>query len=227
MTCGDAQQRLNEHLDGASLGERPLLDRHLADCPDCRGLHAAAARLEEGLRLFAAPSPPLDFAARVVGEVLADRRQRRQSRRRWAVGAALAASLLAGVIFASGRGARIQQYVVGPRLAPVVQPEEPGPMVEPIVAAPSPYDLVAQSGSAVASLPRRVADETKLSAWSLPNDVLPDLTFVGPEAPGLDQATASLAETRGGMSLAWESVEGPMRRATSWWVQMTPSIQKQ
>ncbi len=220
MKCNDCHDLLQAILDGVPVPDRHVLDRHLRDCPDCRGLHAAAVSLEEGLRLYTPPAPPWDFAAVVTNRVLADRLARRRMRRRWFIAAALAASLLLVLwaAFPSGTQAPVAHVPptsVGPN-------ETPGTETAP----PSPIDLVSQSRSAVAALPRRVAKEApSVPSWTLPADVLPEPPPAGPEA--LEQATASLTEARQGAALAWQAVESPVRRATSVWSRLTPALQKE
>jgi hypothetical protein len=226
MNCSQCQDLLQLQLDGDPVADRSPLDQHLQTCPDCRGLFAAAARLEEGLSLFTIPAPPRDFAAAVVGAVLDDQRLRRRTRRRWFAGAALAASLLLAVAL---------KFTTGRPEPAVVQPTTqyfPVAATHPAKesAPPSPIELVSQSSSVVAALPRRIVQEAAaVPRLSLPADVLPELPPMGAETaePALEQATASLNEARQGMSLAWQAVESPVRRATGVWSRMTPSLQKQ
>ncbi len=67
MTCHDARERLSDLLDGAlNPGERPLLERHLEGCMDCR---RELERLRATVSLLQRVEParaPLDFVDRVM-----------------------------------------------------------------------------------------------------------------------------------------------------------------
>jgi hypothetical protein len=227
MNCTEAQKMLQQQLDGAPGGDRLNLDQHLRSCGECRGMHAAAHRLEDGLRLLALPLPPPDFTSAVVGRVLADQRARQRSRRRWYAAAALAASLLLAV-FLSPWGRNAQVYVsglFGTRSEPA--PVLPGPIPEKKESTPSPSDMVAQSGSGVARIWGRITDETSPKI-SVPTSVLTGLARLGSESTNQPKEgpAESLTGLRQGAAVAWDSVEAPMRRATDLWSRMTPTISK-
>src|SRR5579885_803257 len=95
VNCDDCQTRLQARLDGEAVPADDLA-AHLAACPECRGLAAAARRLQAGLRLLTPPAPPAGLAERLAAGVLADRRRRVRRRRLAFAGAvtAVAASLL-------------------------------------------------------------------------------------------------------------------------------------
>jgi hypothetical protein len=231
MNCSECQDRLLARLDGDTVAEGAELERHLHDCADCRGLRATVARLDDGLRLLPTPTPPVNFAATVTSSVMAERHAR-QRRERWTQVAALAAAMLlaVGLGLKSGRFLSPQPGDMAAHTGhqPVTVSAGPSEETSPEATTPSPLELVTQSRSAVAALPRRVAEETALSQWSLSLDVLPELprtTVAEPEA--FEKATQSLTETRQGMATAWNAVEGPMRRATSAWSRLTPSLEKQ
>src|SRR5881275_2992451 len=100
MNCSDVQVWLQGRLDGEPVAERAPLEAHLAGCPACRELLAAAERLTTGLRLRQPPAPPAELTERIVGRLRAGARRAR----RLAVGLALAASLLVAVgLVARGR----------------------------------------------------------------------------------------------------------------------------
>ena len=100
MNCGIAHDLLQQSLDGTPI-ESPEWLAHLRDCADCRALASAGRRLQDGLHLLPAPLPPADMAERIVEAVRSDRRRaRRRTQRRWAIGLALAASLLIALGFA-------------------------------------------------------------------------------------------------------------------------------
>jgi hypothetical protein len=93
MNCSDFEKALQQRLDGVAEAGRPVLDLHLARCPECRPLDEAAGRLEEGLALMRASAarPPIGMRERIVRRALAE--QRARSSRRRLVGLALAASI--------------------------------------------------------------------------------------------------------------------------------------
>ena len=82
MNCPECRQLLQQALDGDRLEDRLDLDQHLAACPVCRDLYAAAQALEGSLRFPERPVPPACLADRIVAQVLADRRARLSFRRR-------------------------------------------------------------------------------------------------------------------------------------------------
>lgn len=95
MNCLECQDLLQRRLDGESI-DTPALERHLHDCSACREQHAGAIRLLEGLRELPRPSLPTGFAKALAGEVIRDRRRRRDHlRRRVYLTVALAASVMA------------------------------------------------------------------------------------------------------------------------------------
>src|SRR5262245_51163390 len=123
MNCVECQELLNDRLDGLPVTHPMALERHLADCPSCRDLSAAAGRLEEGLRHLVLPAPPAGMTDRIVTEVLADRRRRRGLvPRRLRVAVALAASLF--LVLVAG-----DQLLRSPTTMPVPLPE---PQPEPV-----------------------------------------------------------------------------------------------
>lgn len=101
MNCTQSHDLLQQRLDGVPIAERVALDRHLADCSECRMLHAAAARLEDGLRLLSPPVLPEGLAATIAENVAADRRRRMITVRLSAVFGTAAAVLL--VVFIGTR----------------------------------------------------------------------------------------------------------------------------
>jgi len=79
MNCHECADTLQRQLDGERVPSTPGLDRHLAECPGCRGLFAAARRLDPDLlptvrHLVTTKSwwDTVDaLASRVVGTILA------------------------------------------------------------------------------------------------------------------------------------------------------------
>jgi hypothetical protein len=212
MNCPQSHDLLQKRLDGIPIVDRTALDRHLAVCSECRQLHAVAVRLEDGLRLLSPPVPPADLAARIVGQVSADRRRRLAVRR-----GAIAGALAAGLLLAIWLGQR-------PNRSGVVKVAVTGPIIQPsaVVAKRSPEVpslrvSVAEVGSAVASLTRRAADETVgQTKLLLPETIpAPPLTTSEPMQPVIEPPTESLRQAGQGMSAALDPVATSARRAFS------------
>jgi anti-sigma factor RsiW len=124
--------------------------RHLAACPACREWHALAQHLDEGLRGLPAPVAPVGLTQQIVRSVLAEQQARRRLRRlRFA--AALAAAVLLVVFLRD-----LRPHPTGPPAFP----EPSGGSLSVAPPSPSLPDSMAEAGSAVAALTRRVADET-------------------------------------------------------------------
>ncbi|MDR6225083.1 zf-HC2 domain-containing protein [Desmospora profundinema] len=82
MTCGQAEEQMQRHLDGdLQPEEEQALQRHLAACPDCQ--HRWAVLQELGRRLASLPpvTPPVSLVDRLEGEW-----NRKAPSRRWSVG---------------------------------------------------------------------------------------------------------------------------------------------
>jgi hypothetical protein len=150
MNCPESRDLLQKRLDRATVSDvhTPELEQHLVGCRSCLELHMAASRLIEGLALLSRPEPVSDLSERIHHRVL---QVRRQSRRRLAVAAALAASMLLAFMLYSRRTNLV---------------EAPGPATEradstvPRRSAPLPLNENAlEVGHAVASLAQRTADE--------------------------------------------------------------------
>src|SRR5262249_21807300 len=93
MTCLGGQHPWQTRVDGLP-GARPaVLEQPLATCPACREQWAAVLRLQDGLRLLAAPLPPPGLAQRVTALALAERRAWLRRRRWLRAACALAAAL--------------------------------------------------------------------------------------------------------------------------------------
>jgi hypothetical protein len=209
--CARTLDWLQGQLDRDDPAE-PAPGGHAAGCPECQDWVAASQRLHDGLRLAPRPRPPAGFADRLVRAVAAERRDRQRRRVAVGLGAALAASVLVGLIL---------PFVYRPT------PDTPGPVAvtpspaeTPSVAAvpPAPTvtlrDSLAEAGAAVASFTRRKADETVGSTFSLlpvPESDL--LAGAGAFAPSFDPVAESLDEARSGAAAGLEPVAGPARRA--------------
>ena len=116
MNCDDCRQRLQACLDGEPPGGDGV-EVHVAACPACRALDAAARRRGS---VLAAPAltPPAGFAERIVARVLADRRRRQRCRRRLVlggIGLAAAASLLVAFLLPTREP---KPVAGGPRIGP-------------------------------------------------------------------------------------------------------------
>lgn len=206
MNCTESHDLLQERLDGVPLEDRAALARHLAGCSECRLLHAAAARLEDGLRLLGPPRLPSGLMTRIVGQVESDRR-RRLAVRRWAVAGSLAAGLLLAVLL----GYRTNRA----ELAKLPPPQSVAPeaVAQPVPPPPSLRDSVVEAGSAMASLTWRTADETVgQTRLLLPETIpAPKLTIAEPSAP----STASLRQAGQGMTAALDPMAASARRAVN------------
>lgn len=146
--CTASERVLLDRLDGAPVAGLAALKHHLATCAACRQLHAAAGRLEDGLRLLPRPVAPPGLTDRIVAAVLAD--QNLVSVRRWPQKARRALALAAGLLlmfFLAGEQ-RTRNLVLPPA-------REPGASGNVSLRA-----SVAEAGSAVVNLTARTADET-------------------------------------------------------------------
>ena len=85
MNCHECEALLQRQLDGETLLDAEL-DRHLAQCRNCRSLFAAGQLLLSGLRRMPAPLAPEALTRRIVNRVLEDRIGSYR-RVRWAVAA--------------------------------------------------------------------------------------------------------------------------------------------
>jgi hypothetical protein len=210
MNCTDWENLLQERLDGGPAADRPGLEPHLAACPSCRERHAAARRLEEGLRLLAPPAPPAGLSGRVAARVLDDRhaRLRRRHRLLRTVAAVAAAVLL---VFLTVRDRP--------------SPPEPVPPVVAALQAPAPSpslrDSVAEASTAVVDLTRRTADETVGQGRLL----VPVVVGTPPDAAGDPQSSVhSLREAGQGVSTGLDPVTDSARRALDLFLRDIPPM---
>jgi anti-sigma factor RsiW len=207
MNCFECQQRLQDRLDGAAPGDMAAVQPHLAQCPACRELFAAARLLERGLRLRTPPAPPRELGDRIVHQVLAHRRSVRHRRRVLIAVTGLAASLLAVVLLAAWRSPKGE----------VVQAPSPNPVAEPAPSAPvvasSLREDVAEATSAVAALTRRTAEETvEQGRLLLPTVRLPEADEAALMGP-LEPPVQSLSEAGQGVYASLAPVRTSARRA--------------
>jgi hypothetical protein len=229
MKCREFQDRWQRRLDGQPVVEAGELEGHLAECPTCRGLDAAARRLEFGLRVLPSLESPPDLADRIVTVVLRDRWERLRWRRRVLVAASLAASLLVAVAGYSWlRLSRTTASSVPATPVPLVQAPRPAEARPPTNPPASLNASVEEAGSAVVSLTRRTAGETvgqtrlllpeKVTPPSLTSArVLPHDLVAGPPAQ-------SLQETRQGVTSGLEPMTTSARRAVDLFLNELPPV---
>jgi predicted anti-sigma-YlaC factor YlaD len=214
MNCSESQELLQHRLDGERIPDRAGLDRHLAECAECRSLHAVAARLEEGLQALLPPMPPAQLPSVIVSAALSDYSNRRRRRRLWLVGSAAAAAVLIAVLdlaLVHWRGVQPGPTSPGPVVA--TQPEK------------GVRDNVAEAGSAVVSLTLRTADETREQTRLL-TEALPmgtPLPALEANPPGLDAPVQTVLQEAGQrVSSGLEPVTSSARRAFSMFLREAP-----
>jgi hypothetical protein len=221
MNCHASRELLQERLDGVPV-ESPQWLEHLRQCSDCRALEAASRRLQEGMRLLAAPLPPPDLAARIAARVRYDRhRARHRARRRWAVTLALAAGLfIALALRLDWRGKSTDTEGLSPEPVAAKHVEDPPP---PPTEAPSLRESVAEAGAAVASLTSHTAGETVESTrWLVPKVSTPALPRLDLEA--IEPPTQQLREAGESVSAGLEPVTNSARRALGLFLRELPPM---
>lgn len=217
MNCPHCHQLLQQRLDGGPVPDPAALDAYLAACPECRSWHAAATRLQEGVRRLTPVVPPDGLADRLVAHVLADRNSRLRLRRRVAGAAAMAAGLLLALLAYQRFGLRDAEPPPGDAIVyDVPAPEAPA-------QPPSLQESVAEAGSAVASLTRRKADETVGQTWTWWADLVKEVP--GPEAPVLDQPARPLREAGQNVTAGLEPVTSSARRALHLFLREIPPLE--
>jgi hypothetical protein len=225
MNCSASHELLQQRLDGTWI-ESPELLEHLRGCSDCRALEKATRRLQDGLRLLAAPLPPPDLAVRIAGRVLLDRRRmRRRTRRRWAVSLALAAGLLIALGLRLDWRGQSLTHDTGtrePEMTQVKSTPQEAPALPP--ASPTLRESVTEAGEAVASLTSKTADETVNSTrWlvgKVPSPSLPKVDLASIESP-----TRPLREAGQGVSAGLEPVTNSARRAVGLFLRELPPME--
>jgi anti-sigma factor RsiW len=229
MNCPDYRTLLQRRLDGELSAEPADGVQHRTTCPDCRDLHAAAVRLEAGLRGLPSALPPTGLTDRIVARVLAERRVGWRFRRRVLAVASLAAGLL---LAAAGAYLWVRlkgTEPAGPQTpAPVaIKPVEvPQDREKPVPAPPrvSLNQSVSDAGTAMASLTRRTVDGSRdllpgtVSPPSLPAAGSLPPEFVGPPAQ-------SLREAGQGMSAGFEPMTTSARRAVDLFLREIPPME--
>jgi anti-sigma factor RsiW len=100
MTCQEARERLSAWLDRElPTGEHDLVAAHLEGCDGCRRELALLRALEAALGGLTRPAPP-QLSEKVLARLQAQQGQR--PRRPWWQSAALAASLVLGMVLGGG-----------------------------------------------------------------------------------------------------------------------------
>jgi hypothetical protein len=243
MNCPQAEELLQQYLDGEPIPDRSNLDQHLAACRPCREQHALARRLREGLQLIAAPAPPAQMVEQIVSRIRQERPSRQRLRRRFLAMGALAASILAlvlvrlalpdrdsdrtgfSVVYDRVAGLFGRQVVVSPPAgAPEIETDPVPPQGPP---PPTLRESVADAGTAVVDLTRRTADETVgQSRLLLPEPVArpawPDPEEVPPE---VEPAARSLREASQGAASGLEPVASSARRAIGLFLREVPAAE--
>jgi predicted anti-sigma-YlaC factor YlaD len=232
MNCTESHDLLQRRLDGEPLADRAALDQHLSACPDCRLLHGAVGRLEDGLRLLTPPVMPPTLTGTIVDRLFDDHRQRLRLRR-WLTSAALAASLLLAVYLGSvawsSWGSTPQSArVVGPFKAKA--PEQIAKMpTEDGANTPSVRGSLIEVGSAFASLTRRTASVTVGESKLLLPDALPAAPLA--ESPALqfelEPPAQSWKQASDGVAAALDPVTTSARRAFGMFLRERPAENNQ
>jgi hypothetical protein len=208
MNCPHWQDLFQQHLDGDS--PPGTLDRHLRDCPDCRGNQAAVRRLLAGLALLRPAEPPADLAGRLTARLCAEARASRIRVRRRRIGALAGLAAAAAVLLSLGLWSWRPGSRTGPGNEVVVAPthrEKPAPPLR---------EPVAQAGQAVAALGSRTAGETVQRTTSLlPLVSGPALDPLTKGQKPVEPKLESLREAADGVSAGLAPVANSARRAVN------------
>jgi hypothetical protein len=227
MQCATCQELWQRRLDEPSPEAEAALDQHLHACPACVCWWEGARRLTEGLARLIPPCPPSGLAARLTRAVLVDRqRTRLRVRLRWAVGSALAASLLltlalrflpAGRVTATGTN-------VPPTPEPSVRVEPPAPPV-PIPRPEEPSD-VGQPVQATRDVFVAMLDRARKETDDQVNLLRPVVAPSVREEAGhsADPAGRPLTDAGQGVAHGFEPVSGSARRAVDLFIRDLPPM---
>lgn len=243
MNCTESQDILQRRLDCQEITDHAALSQHLAECADCRLLHAAAGQLEVGLRKMPPLMLPLNLRTNIVAAAVKERAARR--RQRIVLGMALAATILLAVwveVLASESSdgvarnpfRKMRDFVAGlfskePATERVLRfnATYPGGIANPSSLfeekTPSLRDSMAEAGTAMVSLTRRTADET-VEQTRILTEVLPMPMNVFEAVPPMpEQPIASaLQETSQRVATGFEPVTNSARRALSMLLRESP-----
>jgi anti-sigma factor RsiW len=222
MNCDDFQQRIQAEFNGDPPGADGV-EVHLATCPACRALDAAARRLRVGLLATPAPAPPSGLADRIVAGVLADRRQRQRSRRRLVfAGLGLAAAASLAIVLMLPKWMPNDSVAALPTNKEVVPEEDP--VRKPSVPPPSLNENMAEATSAVASLARRTADQTVSSGHIFMPTVSLEVPAEELLAQPLEPPAQSLREAGSGVATGLGPVTNSARRAFDLFLRDIPPV---
>lgn len=199
--CAGFAAVVNAVLD-RDLGPDALEGDHPTDCAECRALAVAARQLLGAS--FIRSEPSAGFAERVVDAAVRDRRARRRLR---LIGAALAASVLAGTVAYLLRPPSTEEpeFVQIPPTPPV-GPEAPPPRVS---------DRFVEAGSALVAITNRAREQTVNPARTL---FPPSEAVAMPTAsalPDIEPAVESLAVMPEAARSGIEPVADKTRRAVN------------
>jgi hypothetical protein len=218
MNCHECEALLQRQLDGETLVQAEL-DRHLAQCSNCRSLFAAGQLLLSGLRRMPAPVPPEALTRRIVNRVLEDH-IRSYRRVRWAVAVAMVAASVLFVVW-------VYYYV---------QPDNTGPAALPMAKADDAnrdkgnssdkdknQQAIQQARHALDHLTTRIIDRSRKEV-----DETPEVTVLV-EGPRLDQlrdlADIRLARQRSGMAIGLQTVAATTRRGLDFMLRDNPRVE--
>jgi len=230
MRCPECEVLLQRRLDGEAVADGATLDKHLAECADCRERFYSATRLlEEALpALQRTGSPSVDWTDRTIAALLSDYR-----RRRWRFYRRTALATAAGVllaILAGWYGTQVLQPhgpKQGVQARNELKPEGPSEKT----AEPTLPQTVAEAEAAVKSLSNRIAENTveqvrTLLAVSTTADMgpMPTLPTAAAIEEPLDPATRSLQETGRGVSTGLQTVANSARRAFDFLLRELPPV---
>jgi hypothetical protein len=237
MNCQESQDLLQRRFDDEAAGVSAGLDQHLATCPVCHDLHAAAGRLAHALALRRPAAPPGDLARVTVSRVIEAQRLRVRLRRRLRLGVAVAASLLlaaGAAYFQPWRGAqsvphpapdvaRTHEAVPGPERRQARTRTQPD-----ADAGPTLNESVQEAGSALVSLSKRTAREALGPGRQLLlPEVAPPRTGATPDvlAQAFQPPVRSLRQAGAGVSAGVEPVTRAAGRAVQAFFDEIPALQ--
>jgi len=231
MNCSQSYDLWQRRLDDEPIAtaDYAALDEHLARCSECRDLHRTVGLLGGSRLAFGRPVAPAELPARIVRQVLADRRSRR--RHRLAVTAAVAASVL--IIGLT----HLALHLPGMLERPAREDAQTEMSVPPHIRHPSgPFRdgmgasgldrTVQDAGSALASLTRRTAEETLAGGrMLLPSLAAPPVANPAPLLEGtLTMPADSLRQAGVGLSTGLDPVASSARRAVSLFWEDLPAL---
>jgi hypothetical protein len=214
MNCHECEELLQRQLDGEIL-TGPELDRHLAECSNCRGLFAAGQLLLSGLRRLPSPVPPEGLTSKIVSRVVHDRLSHR--RLRWGVGVAMAAACLLFMVWVYNN--REPENTSNAKLLNVAKADE----VDPQKGNDKKIDQsIQQTQHGLDRLTVDMIDKSRKDAGAKLDAI------VVLEMPRIDQSRdrtdIRLARHRSGMTLGLQTVAATTRRGLDFMLRDTPAL---